>query len=144
MMYLLPFWALNVVVPLLSMQGQKALGFHQKYLNLCSKDTGRAYRFGTTWGWVINDRILIFNLSPFKAILTVQSQRANWGGGGPIDLGIPLHHVVYKPIPVVQCQSINMHWWVVTLSCFAGGGECWPSTTNGNLSHTIQAEWFAS
>ncbi len=38
MMSLLPFWVLNVVVPLLSMQGQKALGFHQTYLNLCSED----------------------------------------------------------------------------------------------------------
>ncbi len=35
---LLPFWVLNESVALLSMQGQKALGFHQKYLNLCSKD----------------------------------------------------------------------------------------------------------
>ncbi len=35
---LTPFWALNVVVPLLSMQDQKALGFNQKYLNLWSKD----------------------------------------------------------------------------------------------------------
>ncbi len=34
-MSLLPFWALNVVVALLSMQGQKTLGFHQKYANLC-------------------------------------------------------------------------------------------------------------
>ncbi len=37
-MFLLPFWALNVVFALLSMQNQKALGFHQKYLNLCSED----------------------------------------------------------------------------------------------------------
>ncbi len=37
-MSLLPFWALNVSVALLSMQGQKALGFHQKYLNLCSEN----------------------------------------------------------------------------------------------------------
>ncbi len=44
------FWALNVVVALLSMQGQKALGFHQIYLNLCSEDEGRSYRFGTTSG----------------------------------------------------------------------------------------------
>ncbi len=29
---------LKVVVVLLSMQGQKAHGFHQKYINLCSKD----------------------------------------------------------------------------------------------------------
>ncbi len=28
------------MVALLSTQGQKALGFHQKYLNLCSKDQG--------------------------------------------------------------------------------------------------------
>ncbi len=34
----LPFWALKVVVVLLSMEGQKALRFHQKYLNLCSED----------------------------------------------------------------------------------------------------------
>ncbi len=36
------FWALNVVVPLLSMQGQKALEFHQKYLNLCFEDERRS------------------------------------------------------------------------------------------------------
>ncbi len=46
----LPFWTLNVVVPLQSMQGQKALAFHQKYLNLCSGDERRSYGFGTTWG----------------------------------------------------------------------------------------------
>ncbi len=34
--------------------------FHQKYLNLCSEDEWRSYGFGTTWGWVINDRIFIF------------------------------------------------------------------------------------
>ncbi len=37
MMSLLSFWALNVSVQLLSIQGQKAVGFHQKYLNLSSK-----------------------------------------------------------------------------------------------------------
>ncbi len=36
-MSLIPFWCLNVVVPSLYMQGQKVLGFHQKYLciNVC-------------------------------------------------------------------------------------------------------------
>ncbi len=58
-MSLLHFCALTVVVPLLSMEGQRALGFHQKYLNLCSKDERRSYGFGTTWGWVINVRIFI-------------------------------------------------------------------------------------
>ncbi len=32
---------------LLSMEGQKALGFHQKYLNLYSKDERRSY--GLEW-----------------------------------------------------------------------------------------------
>ncbi len=45
-MSVLPFWALNVVVALLSMEGQKALGFHQKYLHLCSKGKRKSYRFG--------------------------------------------------------------------------------------------------
>ncbi len=58
-MSLLSFWALNVSVTLLSKQGQKPLGVHQKFLNLCSEDERRSYGFGTTWGWVINDSILI-------------------------------------------------------------------------------------
>ncbi len=58
MMSLLPFWALIVSVALLSMEGQKALGFHKKYLNLCSEDE-RSYGVGTKLGWVINNRIFI-------------------------------------------------------------------------------------
>ncbi len=50
----------TVVVVLLSMEGQKALGFHQKYLNLCSKNERWSYSLGTTWGWVIHDTIFIF------------------------------------------------------------------------------------
>ncbi len=46
-----------MLITLLSMAGQKALKFHQKYLNLCSEDEQRSYRFGTT---AINDRIVIF------------------------------------------------------------------------------------
>ncbi len=37
-----------------------ALGFHQKYPNLCSEDEQRSYGFRTTWGWVFNDTIFIF------------------------------------------------------------------------------------
>ncbi len=58
-MSLLDFWALTVEVPLLSMGGQKALRFPQKYLNLCSEDEQRSYWFGTAWGRVIKDRIFI-------------------------------------------------------------------------------------
>ncbi len=58
-MTLLHLWALNASVVFLSIKGQKALRFHQKYLHLCSKDYW-SYWFGTTWRWVINDRIFIF------------------------------------------------------------------------------------
>ncbi len=53
-------WALNMVVAFLSMQGQKTLWFHQKYLNLWSKVEQRSEGFGTTLGWVINYGIFIF------------------------------------------------------------------------------------
>ncbi len=36
-----------------------------KYLNLCSEDEQRSYGFGTTWGWVINDRIFMSTI-PLK------------------------------------------------------------------------------
>ncbi len=41
-------------------EGQRALRFHQKYLNLCSEDERMSYGFETTWGWVINDINFIF------------------------------------------------------------------------------------
>ncbi len=37
MMSLLPFWALNISVVLLSMQGQKALEFHQNIIICVAK-----------------------------------------------------------------------------------------------------------
>ncbi len=55
-MSLLHFGALIVIVSLLSM---RALRFNQKYLNFCCGDERRSYGFGTTWGWVINDRTFI-------------------------------------------------------------------------------------
>ncbi len=57
MMSLLPFWAPNMSVALLSMQGQKALDFIKNILICVPKDVRRSYRFGTTLGWVIKDRI---------------------------------------------------------------------------------------
>ncbi len=72
MMSLLPFWALNVSVALLSMQGQKALGFHQKYLNLCYKDEQRSYGFG------INDKIKIFGWTiPLRPVHTKNTNYKN-------------------------------------------------------------------
>ncbi len=55
--------------------GQKAIGFHQKYLNLCSKDERKSYGFGTTWGRVINDRIFIFG---WTIPLNVDFRKRHW------------------------------------------------------------------
>ncbi len=37
-----------MLVALLSMEGQKALGVHQKYRNLCFEDKRRSYGLGMT------------------------------------------------------------------------------------------------
>ncbi len=44
----------------LSMGGSESSQNASKYIYLCSEDERMSYRFGTTWGWVINDRICIF------------------------------------------------------------------------------------
>ncbi len=54
------FLDLDHVRTLAILEGLRAVRFHQKYLNLCSEDERRSYRFGTTWGWVINGRIFFF------------------------------------------------------------------------------------
>ncbi len=66
LMFLLRCCALIVVVSVQSTEGQGALRFHQKYLNLCSKDERRSYEFGTTRGWVINVSTIFGWTSPFK------------------------------------------------------------------------------
>ncbi len=38
----------NISVALQSIKGLRALGFNQKYLNLCSEDERRSYWFGMT------------------------------------------------------------------------------------------------
>ncbi len=73
-MSLLPFWALNVVVVLPSMEGHKALRFHQKYLNVCSEDELRSLEFGTTWGWVIKDNLHFWVNYPFKNLWRVNKK----------------------------------------------------------------------
>ncbi len=49
-----------------SIQCQKAHGLHQKYLNFCSEYERMSYRFGTTWGGVINDNFYFWVNYPFK------------------------------------------------------------------------------
>ncbi len=79
MMSLLSFWALNVSVALLTIQGQKALRFNQEYLNLCSEDEWRFYGFGTIWGWVIHDGIFVFGWTiTLRKNITASKASPDW------------------------------------------------------------------
>ncbi len=50
--------------------------FYQKYLILCSDDEWRSYRFGKTWGCVINNRIFIFGWTvPFNGQMFLYKNR---------------------------------------------------------------------
>ncbi len=59
---------------------------HQKYLNSCSKDEQTSSRFGTTWGWVINNSIFIFRRTiPLSIFFKLDSPRdADSRPGWPI------------------------------------------------------------
>ncbi len=46
-----------------------------KYLPLCSVEQTHSYRFGTTWGWVYDDRIFIFG---WTIPLMVLWKTINW------------------------------------------------------------------
>ncbi len=73
---LLRFCALIVLIPLLSMGGSESSQNASKYLHLCSEDERRSYRFETTWGWVINDKMYILEWSnPFSPSVVLSVKR---------------------------------------------------------------------
>ncbi len=48
-------------------------------LNLCSEDEQRSCWFGTTWGWVINDRIKIFGWTiPLRKYSQIRRDCSVW------------------------------------------------------------------
>ncbi len=69
MMFLLPVWALNVSVVLLSMQGQKALGFIKNILICVPKINEGLTGFWTTCRWVINNNFNLWVNYPFNVII---------------------------------------------------------------------------
>ncbi len=100
-MSLLCSCALTVVIPLLSMEGQRA----QKYLNLCSEDVRRSYGFGTTWGWAINDSIFIFGWT-----IPLKIKVLEW-----------FYVRIYLCFPEVPLKSIPLHkiLWTIIRSVFS-------------------------
>ncbi len=60
-----------------------------EYLPLCSAEQRHSYRFGTTWGWVNDDRIFIFGWT------------------------IPLRLKVYRTYwQIVQQTEWQIEWWI--------------------------------
>ncbi len=59
----------SIFYPTMKVNGapkQPAYKLSSKYLPLCSAKQRNSYRFGTTWGWVNDDRIVIFEwIIPF-------------------------------------------------------------------------------
>ncbi len=78
MIFFATFLDVGTLVVLLSMKGQRALGLHQKYLNLCSEDEQRSYGFGMTWGWVINYRISFLGKLSLRKIMHIPENQFNW------------------------------------------------------------------
>ncbi len=55
-----------------------------EYLPLCSAEQRHSYRFGTTWGWVNDDRIFIFGwtipLRPLAIVRVEKRVTSKWPG----------------------------------------------------------------
>ncbi len=50
-----------------------------KYLPLCSAEQRNSYRFGTTWGWVNDDRIFIFGWTiPLRGDCIIPLRQSNF------------------------------------------------------------------
>ncbi len=58
-----PLTSIVFIFPTMEVNGapkQSGYKLSSKYLPLCSAEQRNSYRFGTTWGWVNDDRICIF------------------------------------------------------------------------------------
>ncbi len=113
---------------------KKTLGFHHKYLNVCSKDERRSYGFGTTWVWVINDRIFIFGwtipLIPNihnKTIIHIQSKQ-NVHSRNP-------HHLSLQIYP----EQWAMYLSLACLNAYIAAVVFFPS-----VSLFLSLSWLAS
>ncbi len=93
---------------------RKLSDFIKKYLNLCSEDEQRSYGFGTTWGWVINDIILIFVwTNPLKGgplIKLLYSLTLNW----PVQLS--------QAIEIGSFMNSKMNW-LICVGTMSGWGQ---------------------
>ncbi len=70
----------SIFFPTMEINGapnQPGYKLSSKYIPLCSAEQRNSYRFGTTWGWVNDDRIFIFG---WTIPLNVSIWQVNSGG----------------------------------------------------------------
>ncbi len=93
---------MDMVVPLLSMQGQKALRFHQNIL-ICVLKANKG--LGTTWGWVINDNFHFWVNYPLKPIKSKAVKAL-------------IVHVNWLLMDWCKSKYMQQHWPVAEICCF--------------------------
>ncbi len=68
----------SIFFPTMEVNGapkQPGYKLSSKYLPLCSAEQRHSYRFGTTWGWVNDDRIFIFGWTiPLMVLQTIYKE----------------------------------------------------------------------
>ncbi len=135
----------NMSVVLQSMEGQRALGFHQKYLNSCSEDERRYYAIVTTWGWVINDRVFIFGCTVSLNVQHTTSEKLlifeiTKTNTPYVDSSAPklmnmlcnrplLHHKWTRPLLVIgwKCVLVHFQQYFSETAFFFKSSELWKS-----------------
>ncbi len=126
------------------MQGQKALIFHQKYLNLCSKNEWRSCRFGMERRWVINDRMFIFG-GAISLSLASCEMAPLWirfvGPAHPIDAQSDSGEfgAQSNTLNSLSCSSFRNSF------CSVAGALCWKrALSSGNTTAMKWCTWSAT
>ncbi len=80
----------SIFVPTMEVNGapkQPGYKLSSKYLPLCSAEQRHSYRFGTTWGWVYDDRIFIFGWT--IPLIDAFDLKQRWAECSPYDIKVP-------------------------------------------------------
>ncbi len=98
-----------------------------EYLPLCSAEQRHSYRFGTTWGWVNDDRIFIFGWTiPLSAGFLIRAELQHEPKTSRMSLIIkpwrPQTHAqtcfVWRPSGTKRCSVIVIDYWSWTHDAF--------------------------
>ncbi len=114
-----PLTSIVIFFPIMEVNGapkQPGYKLSSEYLPLCSAEQRNSYRFGTTWGWVNDDRIFIFGwIIPLRSALPFTSQMWIW-----FKLRWPYQDMKSMSWPVflkcLKCQNFVLDFLINALS----------------------------